>query len=235
MSISGILGHHNLNGITVQIVPPDEVYDGLETLFTIRIHNGRRLLHSFLLEIVFQDHCSTYIPLLMRNETAKVNIPVTFKGRGEHIDHALTIRSNFPINFFIRSLTIQLRQTIIVFPQPLPCRSALSQYSDQAGQKNESIQKGDEGDITRIRDYQGGEPLKMVHWKLSARHDSLKIKELSATAVEPVEIDPHSLPGKTLESQLCCASFLINEFSRSNRPVGLKLGKTVHPAATGCH
>jgi uncharacterized protein (DUF58 family) len=233
MSISGILGNHNLNGLTVQIMPPEEVYDGLETLFTFRIHNGRRLLHSFLLEIVFQDHCSNDIPLLVLGETSKVTFPVTFRGRGEHIDHLVTIRSNFPINFFIRSRTIQLHQPILVFPRPFPCRSALSEYSDKAGQMNESTQKGYEGDVTRIGDYQGGEPLKMIHWKLSARHDSLKIKELSSTVAEPVEIDLHTLPGKSMESQICCASFLINEFSRTNRPVGLKLGKTLHPAATG--
>lgn len=235
MSISGILGNHNLNGLTVQIVPPEEVYDGLETLFTFRVHNGRRLLHSFLLELIFQGHCSNDIPLLMRSETAKVSIPATVRGRGEHINHVVTIRSNFPINFFIRSRTIQFHQPITVFPRPLPCHSALSEYSAQTGQKNESTQKGFEGDITRIGDYQGGEPLKMIHWKLSARHDSLKIKELSSTVSEPVEIDLDTLPGNSMESQICCASFLINKFSCSNRPVGLKLGKTVYPAATGRH
>ena len=30
--------------------------------------------------------------------------------------------------------------------------------------------KGFEGDVTKISDYTGTEPLKLVHWRLSAKH-----------------------------------------------------------------
>ena len=233
MSISGILGNHNLNGLTVHLIPPEEIYDGLETLIGFSVSNERRLLHSFLLEIVFQDQCSSDIPILMRNTAEKISLPVTFSGRGEHDTHVVTIRSNFPINFFIRSRTIRFQQPITVFPRPVPCHSALTDHSGRTGQQHLSTSKGFDGDITRIADYQGGEPLKMIHWKLSARHDSLKVKELSSLSSEPVEIDLHKLPGDSLEAQLCCASFLINKCSQANRPVGLKLGETEYPAATG--
>jgi len=233
MSISGILGNQNLKNLRILLEPPEEIYDGVETLLTIHIQNNRRLLPSILLEILFQEQCSDTVYLLAKGDTTKVNIPVTFYGRGDHSQHKLSISSNFPINFFIRSQTITLEHTIVVFPKPFPCRSALSLFSEKSGLKNESAQKGYEGDINCIVDYQSGEPLKMVHWKLSARHDSLKIKKLSSTGAEPVEIDPNSLPGPSLEARLCCASFLINEFTRSSRPVGLKLGETVYPAATG--
>jgi len=234
MSISGILGNQNLKNLAIYLEPPEEIYDGVETLLTVSIENNRRFMHSFLLEILFQKQCSAPIPILFKGARKKVNIPVTFNGRGDHLRHTLGIQSNFPINFFIRSRTITIEQTIVVFPKPLPCGSALSFFSQQqAGMKNESPQKGYEGDITRIGDYQGGEPLKMVHWKLSARHDTLKIKELSSTGAEPVEIDLHSLPGTSLDSRLSCASFLINEFTRSNRPVGLRLEESVFSAGTG--
>ena len=59
--------------------------------------------------------------------------------------------------------------------------------------------KGQEGDVSHISDYRGGEPLKLIHWKLSARHDRLKVKELSAASHTPVTIDLDAIPGAGLD------------------------------------
>ena len=84
--------------------------------------------------------------------------------------------------------------------------------------------KGQEGDISHISDYRGGEPLKMIHWKLSARHDRLKVKELSASTHTPVTIDLDAIPATDIEQRLCFGAHLITRLLRSGRPVGLKLG-----------
>lgn len=85
--------------------------------------------------------------------------------------------------------------------------------------------KGLEGDISRISDYRGGESLKLIHWKLSARHDQLKVKELSAGIREPVVLDLNLIPGRQLEERLGKATHLINRIMREGRPVGLKAGQ----------
>jgi len=78
--------------------------------------------------------------------------------------------------------------------------------------------------VLRIRDYTGTEPLKLVHWRISARHEQLKVKELAAGASQPVILDIDQLPGANLEGALCCGAYLVNMFVRRNRPVGLKAG-----------
>nr|WP_320115840.1 DUF58 domain-containing protein [uncultured Desulfuromonas sp.] len=235
MSVSGILGHWNLKKLHIALEPPDEIYDGLETLMRVRLTNNRRLLPGFLLDLSFEDQVNEtgHLPLVKKGRRESVGVPVTFSGRGLHGHHRLTISSTFPINFFVRRCIIDLDQPILVFPRPVACRH--QQVTDQI--QNDGMQeshiKGSEGDISRISNYQGSEPLKMIHWKLSARHDSLKIKELSDLQQPPVEINPLALPGAGLEQQLRCAAFLISDLLRRNQPVGLKLNDTLIPPALG--
>ena len=96
--------------------------------------------------------------------------------------------------------------------------------------------KGYEGDVTKISDYSGAEPLKLIHWRLSAKHGELKVKELTASAQTPVIIDIAALQGRNLEENLSRAVFLINRLVRSNRPVGLKLReRMLAPAVSRTH
>jgi uncharacterized protein (DUF58 family) len=99
-----------------------------------------------------------------------------------------------------------------------------------------SLRKCYDGDVTRIADYTGNEPLRLIHWRLSAKHEEFKVKEMSAAAREPVIIDIKAMPGKNLEEHLCCAVFLINRLIGANRPVGLKLpNKVISPALSRVH
>lgn len=87
-----------------------------------------------------------------------------------------------------------------------------------------------------IRDYTGGEPLKLIHWRLSARHGELKVKEMAMPSEDPLIIDVLSLPGGGLEENLSCAAYLVNRAVRLRRPVGLKFGaRVVRPDLTRAH
>jgi uncharacterized protein (DUF58 family) len=106
---------------------------------------------------------------------------------------------------------------------------------DPTGERGsqQSWQRGGEGDISRIGEYRGGEPLRQIHWKLSARHDQLKVKELSAAARAPVVLDLATLPGAGIEERLRCACWLIGQLLRTGRPVGLRAGTVEIPPAAG--
>ena len=90
--------------------------------------------------------------------------------------------------------------------------------------------------MTAIRDYTGNDPLKLIHWRLSARHGELKVKEMAAPSEDPLVIDVLSLPGGGLEENLSLAAYLVNRAVRANRPVGLKFGaRIVRPDLTRTH
>ena len=232
MSVSGVLGKWNLARLKVRYVPPDEIYDGVPTLFGIELVNRRRWLPIFLMEVAVVDR-QIFFPLVDPRQGRQKNLEMTLFGRGRRPLPEVTIRSRFPVNFFIRSQVLVNDQEVTVFPMPLPCPD-LRHVDPGGGQgTRQNWQKGHEGDIDRIGDYRGGEPLKSIHWKLTARHDRLKVKELSAATRKPVVLDLMELPGAGLEQRLRYASYLVTRWLRDGWPVGLKGGSLELPPGVG--
>jgi uncharacterized protein (DUF58 family) len=228
MALTGLLGWLNLRGLEASVAVPDELYRGVETLVTISVVNGKRLLPSFLLRAGFNDKGVTFF-LVERRTTAALPLVCSFPHRGVHRSLTLSISSPFPVNFFVRRLLCNIEAAITVFPTPVPCRTAQDASGVQRDGEHFRQARGYDGEIAWIADYTGVEPLKQVHWRLTARHGELKVKGYEATGAEPVLIDVDSLAARNGEEALGCATYLVNSLMRRNRPVGLKLGNTVIP------
>ncbi len=235
MSVSGVLGVLNIQGLGLRLEIPDEVYAGLGTLLTLQLVNSKRWLPSFLLRVELCGESARFTHLPAKGSDCAA-VALTFPERGrQHLAYA-TLSSPFPINFFVRSTRLPLQESLVVFPGPRRCLA--SGVPDQHGGRGAAptSARGYEGELLKIVDYSGGEPLKLIHWRLSARHGGLKVKELSAEVSEPVMLDITTLPGRTLEEMLCCGAYLINRFNREARPVGLMLeGKVFPPALSRAH
>lgn len=235
MAVSGILGWLNIRGMQMMVDLPDEVYCGLPTLATVRLVNAKQLFPSFLLQVKMLGKSST-LNLVRRGEIESSSFVHTFQERGRVTVPFGEISSPFPINFFVRRRRMAFARKLLVFPAPRGCDMAESLGKGGKSGELTSISKGYEGDVTRIADYTGNEPLKLIHWRLSAKHEEFKVKEMGAAARDPVILDIEEMPGKNLEEQLCCAVFLINRLIAANRPVGLKLtDKVINPALSREH
>jgi len=219
----------------MRIELPDEIYAGLATLATVRLMNAKRFSPSFLLRIKILGKTVT-VDLLKRGANETNSFVQSFPERGRETIPFGEICSPFPINFFVRCRRTALNQKFLVFPAPLRCPAS---YGLDKALKNgdyHSSLKGYEGDVARIADYTGSEPMKLIHWRLSARYEEFKVKEMNATFREPVMIDIDSLPGRNLEENLSCAVYLINRLIGRDLPVGLKLRKKViNPAISREH
>jgi uncharacterized protein (DUF58 family) len=234
MSVSGVLGKWNLSRVAVRYHPPDEIYDGLPTLLGIELINRRRWLPIFLMEVVVADRALFY-PLVDAGQGRTKSLEITLGGRGPMPLPDAAVRSRFPVNFFIRSQGLIIDQPVTVFPAPRPCPDLLVAEAGGGHGFLQNRQRGYEGDINRINDYQGGEPLKSIHWKLTARHDRLKVKELSAATRKPVVLDLANVPGSGVEQRLRHACYLVTRWLRDGWPVGLKIGSLELPPGSGKH
>lgn len=237
MVISGILGKRNLDGLQVRLRFADEIYDGHPTLVGVELTNGRRLLPAQLIDVqLAAEPGSVLFPLVPAGEQEAGRLLLTLTGRGPHSFSAILLNSRYPINFFVRSRYLPIADRCVVFPAPQPCPLPAASSGRQLADERAASQRGHEGDIDRIHEYQPGDPLRRIHWRLSARHDQLKVKDLAAAASEPLWVDPRECPGASLEEKLRCAVYLINQGGRAERPVGLRLpGQRLAPATGRPH
>lgn len=223
MVVSGWLGRNNLARLQLDLRPPEEIYDGVETRIGVRLRNRQRWLPACLLQLELAGGL-VRCPLIAGRGRARLSLPITLHGRGLHQLPFLRVSSPFPINFFVRSLALPVNGELLVFPRPRPLGLRWARGAEVA-QGNIVVDKGAEGDLTRIHDYRGGEPLKLIHWKISARQDQLKVKELSSMVAAPILIDPMQLPGRSIEEQLGAACWLIKHLIRRGQSIGLQLQK----------
>ena len=233
MASTGFAGKRNIEGYQLELDAPDEVYAGITTLLTLRIANRRRFIPALLLRVELED-AAVLLPFLPAQATGSVTLPYCPPRRGHnHIAH-LRISSPFPVAFFVRRHTFALDGDIIAFPAPRPLPYQLNAAGREARRPGpSSARRGNQGVVAGVYDYTGSEPLKRIHWRLSARHDSLKVKELESDASEPVIIVPEELPGANREERLSGAAWLIDRTLRSGRPVGLRLGQSVLAPGSG--
>ena len=222
MAVTGVFGWANIQGLQVELTVADEIYAGRETLAKVRLVNTKRLHPSFLLKLAILGETVT-VPLLEKRGEVEVAFAPVFPLRGVYADHVCTVFSPFPANFFVRGVRAELVDEVAVFPRPLPLATGSDVSGKRGGGAYPLPRKGYEGEVAKINDYTGSEPMKMIHWRLSAKHVDLKVKEMTAVSVEPVIIDPTRLPGETIEEKLSHAVFLVNALIRKNSPVGLKL------------
>jgi uncharacterized protein (DUF58 family) len=235
MAVSGLLGWMNIRGLSISLRLPDEVYAGVKTMVTVRIENKKRFLPSFLISASVLGSPASFTLLDPRKpETGALLL--TFPQRGTHVLPGARISSPFPVNFFVRFATVPVPGSFTVFPAPRTSGLPMAGGKPDAGTAISSTQSGYDGELAKISDYRGGESLKLIHWRLSAKHEDFKVKHMTATAIDPVLLELDRIPGRDLEERLCHCAFLVNRLVRGGRPVGLKLAhRVIEPAATRLH
>lgn len=225
----------NIRGLRVTVAFPDEIYEGSDTLAIVRLENRKKMVPSFLIRV---DACDAHVGfnLVERSGMESDALTLRFRGRGKRILERASVSSAFPINFFVRGMSVSLHSAFTVFPAPRACDVPEGPGPRDARGEALSPRRGYGGDVAKIRDYTGSEPFKLIHWRLSARHQELKVKELTSPSETPLVLDVLSLPGGNLEERMSCGAFLVNRSIRAGRPVGLKLGgRLIRPDTTRAH
>lgn len=227
MSITGIAGMTNIKGLKIALNPPEELHAGQPALCTLQLVNLKKRIPSFLLDLSCNG-VTVLCPFLPRGASRDLPLPLQFEERGWAAVRQVQVRSAFPVNFFIRSWTLPLGCELLVFPRQSPCRALLPGGEGNRRDQGSLPRRGFEGEVERILEYTGREPLKQIHWKLSARGEEFKVKEYGEPAAEPLLIDPEKLPGGT-EEQVACAAWLVRRWGM-RRAVGLVLdGEVISP------
>jgi len=232
MSVTGYFGMRNIQGLAPDILPPAGIFAGTPALFRIRIRNLKKQTTSFLIRLECPGSNRVIFPLLGGESAAEQEIALTFPVRGRASIDRITISSPFPVNFFTRYWTFATDCTFIVFPHPMENSPLIDGIQGEQQGNSAHLNRGLDGELERIAPYSGNEPLRMIHWKHSARGEELLIKQFGLLSATPLIIDPDSLPGRDSEQRISCAAWLVMQWTPL-RPVGLRCGDRFIPAGSG--
>ena len=122
-----------------------------------------------------------------------VNASFTPARRGLFRFSGVTLAWPDPLNLFKAVTFLNQEQTLLVLPRryPLPPvrllgrRHAPMEASPTSYSEGEAGLPGDSGDFISLRDYRQGDPLKKVHWRCSAKHQKLIVKEFQCQDPPP--------------------------------------------------
>lgn len=230
MSVTGYVGMVNLQRLAVEVIPPPEVYAGQPASFTLRVTNRKRRLPSFLLS--FSCH-GVNAALVHLPAAATLDLPfeLILPERGRTHLSTVQVSSPFPVSFFVRSWRLAVHRELLVYPRLLPCPEQAGGERGAPFSVGRRDERGSSGEVERIVEYSGREPLRQIHWKLSARSEGLKVKQYRAATAEPLMIELDALPGR-LEERISCAAWMVHHWA-PDRQVGLRLGEQVLQPLTG--
>jgi uncharacterized protein (DUF58 family) len=232
MSVTGLAGMLNLKGLAPELLPPAEIFAGCAIPFRLRLKNQKQHLPSFLIHIECLNAQGRTIPVIRSNSVQEHTVSLLFSQRGATRLGTITISSPFPVDFFTRFWTFKSDAEFVVFPR------LIAGIADGVGPDRRLVgaatrhDRGQDGELERIAGYSGREPLRVIHWKLSARGDDLLVKEFGRQTAPPLVIDLDSLAGITLEERISRAAWLVRRWV-FQRAVGLRCGGRTIPPASG--
>ena len=229
MLVSGILSIFNIRKLRVRLIPPPEVYAGRPARFRFFVKKEGKL-PSFLIKVSSKES-SHFLPMVDSEWTAG-EISLTFPKRGIVERISLTLSSEFPIGTFERTIEVEERVDVVVFPSPERTPLFVHPQERRGGDVNHalSIEKGFD-EVKEIRDYMM-DPIKLIHWKATARRGKLMVREMTSEKSSPVIIDLEKIEGD-MEKKLSKATYLVNELMKEGYPVGLKLKDRIIPPERG--
>ena len=230
MAMSGLLGHFNLKWVEIRVRCEQDYFAGFKAPVTLEVHNPLRWWPLFLLQLQLGDQ-SGLCTLIRGGDWCRCSLPVTLPQRGYCALPEIKIASNFPVNFFLRARTLGTSHSVLAFPRPLPCSAPL--LAEQALSPVDSLlmRVGSGDELRSIEPYQAGDSLKAMHWKHSARSDSLQVKRFYRQGETALQLGIDQLSG-SLEERLGQLTFLICQAGRQGRGVGLELPNRVFPVSS---
>jgi uncharacterized protein (DUF58 family) len=180
----------NLQGITLvrQPIYPVTAQEPLRMAIEIRNQTRHPKGMMQLRDRTPSQHFGTppqiSIEAIAPQESYTWHYPLETNRRGIYQWDALELRTGAPLGLFWCRRDRSIPVEVVVYPQILPLlRCPLIDETHQAQfhrelQRDLSVSVGSEGSTRSLRPYRWGDPMRLVHWRTSARYNELRIREL---------------------------------------------------------
>ncbi|WP_096587143.1 DUF58 domain-containing protein [Calothrix sp. NIES-2098] len=189
LTVAAILPPRSLVGLTVKRLPIQPVTAGDELRVEIEIHNSTKqpvslLLVEDILPFVLGKPVQKAIETIFPQNYHRWVYYQPTQRRGVYRWHKVELVTGAPLGLFWCRRPRESAATAIVYPSVLPM--AYCPLVDEMGQEESYTshlrgrpqQTETSGLVRSLRPYRLGDPIRLVHWRTSARYGELRVREL---------------------------------------------------------
>jgi uncharacterized protein (DUF58 family) len=153
--------------------------------------------------------------------------------RGRHVLGPAEVALEDPLGLEKVEITAPAEGAVIVRPRLVRVETLFTDAGrDGFGARRASLRRPAGVDLHSVRDYQQGEPLRLVHWPTTARRGALTVRELQDAPRDEtvVVLDCHAAgavgpPGRSsFDDAVRAAAAIVHAAARRGRPVALVAG-----------
>lgn len=179
--VSGILSEQSLKGIGVVRRLPSSIVAGEAVRVGLTVTNTKKYLPSFALsleEIINGRPAGERVLFheIPARQSLSKGYSHLFPARGRHRIEGVRITTRFPFGLFEKSRFSPCLNEVIVYPKMFPLSP---RFLDGCLTGEEEImnRKGKGITLYDLREYVMGDDARAIHWKTSARHSRLLVRE----------------------------------------------------------
>ncbi len=234
--ISGLWSRQVLGSIGVRVQLPKEVFAGRPAVVEVELFNSSRFFPAYGLVVRNPDGGVVLgEPLLEPGACRRHSVETVFPDRGWHFVEPWRLDVILPLGFFLKSKTLVVDEPVLVYPRLL-ARASLSVRRGGGRRSPDALEsRGREGDVTQLREFREGDDVRALHWKQTARQQTLVVVERQRAAEKAVYfvVDPRlEAPEDPIQRERF--EWLVSEAAtgvvrrlREGVPVGLVVGERV--------
>ncbi len=186
--LGAVLSLRSLSQIQVRRHPINPVSAGDDLTIELIIENGSKspktLLQLWdLIPIVMEKPQNTAIEAIAPQGEDHWTYYLKTQQRGVYHWHEVQLRSGSPLGLFWCRRSQEVPAKAVVYPQILPLNSCpivdtIGQEENEQRQSDRSFKSAQEGVTKALRPYRYGDPMRMIHWRTSAKYDEFQVREL---------------------------------------------------------
>ncbi|MBI4242355.1 MAG: DUF58 domain-containing protein, partial [Candidatus Rokubacteria bacterium] len=231
--VSGVLSEQSMRGLRLTRVTPKDIFAGQTVLLGVVLTNIKRWFSTYSVALESGPGGAgrvSYLPRLEPGQEALVTIEERFPRRGRQRLPGVRIVTRFPFGFFHKASRPHPGEEVLVYPavRPLTPEDLAGLAPAGAGRER---RPGQGTEFHNLREYRWGDDPRLIHWRSSAKADTLLVRELEgegALAVRVVlEADPVPPEPEGLEAALSRAASLAAHLIGEGAQVEL-IGPGVH-------
>lgn len=221
--------YRNLGGLRLTALGAQPVFVGEQAVFRVRLEGEGRARQAVGIgwdaeQLQFAD--------VLSDGAQEVLLALTAERRGWLRPGRLRVESRFPLGLLVAWSWLDLQQSALVYPRPLP--GDLPLESGSAEVDDEGVRPSGRGvdDFQGLRPYQPGDSRRRLHWKAYSRGQGLLVKDFAALSGRNVWLEFNALGGDA-EARLSRLCHWVLELSQRQGPFGLRLPDGRIPVAEG--